>query len=243
MVILSDIIARLNSFFQSCIFKNYEFRCIFTALVIETRLRILWGPWCSLVHTVVFQLLQLVEYLVQLLLALILSDCSLDDCDCAVLVHEVGGTRSTAWFTQYSSPILFEIRLDQLKTVESWHFGGFTWSLRVVSLRASSVVGRVLVLAIVCRFSSWSGAIRSWVSLLSPCHFWIVRLDRWFKRPYTKFDILGLKEWWLPSDCWSSFSKRDLYGKCGLVWGRYYSFLGVRMLFLVEERLLRIHFK
>ena len=130
-----------------------------------------WGAlhcrWCW--WTVFFKLLKFLENFVKLLLSLVLLFSTLNHCDRALAVNEVWCSRSSARFALNPVPVLFEILLDQLQPIQSWHLllaagSRLTRVFRTtILLLTARVVGRVLVgdliIWIVSRLCTTCGAL------------------------------------------------------------------------------------
>lgn len=92
------------------------------------------GGWCGTsrsctwLHALefIFEVLQLAHNFTKLALSLFLLNGALTDCEHPLTVNEVTSTWSSGVFTVDTFPVLFEIWLNMLESIESWHL---TWFL------------------------------------------------------------------------------------------------------------------
>ena len=172
IVVGLEILVWTNSFFYAGVFENQKLRSILIVLVIEPSrslcLRCAWMEpilqptnWASLrtcVNTwaLVFQFLDFVKYFKQLFLPFIFGYSCLNHRNSSFFINKVWGARTTSRFTLYAIPILLEVCLNQLQSIQSWHFLRSSWPWTFICSRGPRVMGGVLMwhLTIASRFCS-----------------------------------------------------------------------------------------
>ena len=110
----------------------------------------------------------------------ILSYSSFYNCNSTFSINKIWSTWSSTRFTKYTIPILLEVRLYQLESIESRHILRSTrFRLTIFSRWATGVMSwilvRHLIIAISCRFCTGSSACRtiSW--------FWFSSTRVWYR--------------------------------------------------------------